>query len=138
MSLKKIIILLIAAVLLLGVIDFFAEKSVVPIEGNAVSYIEFRIYPQNTVNFTIADDDRINEIVSIINSLAIEKTDARPERMGEYFYHINLQCSDGDNIWVEFDESTLSLNNENYTADTKKLHELLEKTYHEIQNGNME
>lgn len=135
---NTVILLLIGAVLLVGGIYFFAGNSVLPIENDTVSDIEFRVYPQDTRCYTVTDDNRVNEIVFAINSLSVEKCDTRPERMGEYYYSINLNCLGDNDIWVEFDEKIISLKNENYAADTTALHELLEKTYHDIKYWNIE
>ena len=135
---KSVFLLLIGAVLLVSGIYLFTEKSVLPIGSDTVSDIEFLIYPQDTRCYTVTDDNRVSEIVSAINILSVEKCNERPERMGEYYYSINLNCLGDDDIWIEFDEKIISVKNENYTADTTALHELLEKTYHDIQNWNIE
>ena len=127
-----------AATLIVSGIVFLSPKSVLPIESETVSHIEFLIYPQDTPNFTVTDDTRIEAIISVLNSLPVEDSDSRSERMGEYYYSLILNCTGDNDIWIELDENTISINNENFSADTKPLHELLEKTYHDIQNWNIE
>jgi len=127
----------VAALVVCGFI-LFSHKSVLPIDVDKVSHIEFRIYPQDTPIFTVTDDVRVKEIVSTINSLSVEDCDPRPEPMGEYYYYIVLQCAGNEDIWSKFDENIISIKNENFTADTKPLHELLEKTYFDIENWNIE
>ena len=138
MKVKWPIILLVAVALVVCGVLLFFPKSVLPIDSEKVSHMEFRIYPQDTPNFTVTDDARVLEIVSAINNLSVEPTDTRPERMGEYYYSIVLQCVGNDSIWIELDENKISIKNENFTADTKPLHELLEKTYFDIENWNIE
>lgn len=117
---------------------FFSPKNVLPINSAKVTHIEFRIYPQDTPIFTVTDDVRVKEIVSTINSLSVEDCDPRPEPMGAYYYYIVLQCAGNEDIWIKFDENIISIKNENFTADTNPLHELLEKTYYDIENWNIE
>lgn len=90
------------------------------------------------VDISFTDDARVLEIVSAINNLSVEPTDTRPERIGECYYYIVLQCVGNESIWIELDENKISIKNENFTADTKPLHELLEKTYFDIENWNIE
>ena len=131
-------ILLLAATALVVCGFILFPKSVLPIDHTKVSHIEFRIYPQDIPIFTVTDDGRVKEIVSTINSLSVEDCDPRPEPMGEYYYYIVLQCAGNEDIWIKFDENIISIKNENFTADTKPLHELLEKTYFDIENWNIE
>ena len=137
MKVKWSILLLVAVAL--GVCGFILfPKSVLPIDHEKVSHIEFCIYPQDTPIFTVTDDARVQEIVSTINNLSVESSDSYPEQMGEYYYYIVLQCIGNEDIWIELDKNTISIKNENFAADTKPLHELLEKTYFDIENWNIE
>ena len=84
MKVKWPIILLVAVALVVCGVLLFFPKSVLPIDSEKVSHIEFRIYPQDTPNFTVTDDARVLEIVSAINNLSVEPTDTRPARMLMY------------------------------------------------------
>ena len=137
MKRKWLIAFVFAALIVCGFVSLF-PKSTFPIKTDTVSYIVFYIYPQDTPNFTVTDDARVEEIVSAINSLTVEKCDSRPERMGEYYYSLALHCTGGDTISLNLSENAISISNENFTADTKPLHEILEKTYYDIQNWNIE
>ena len=135
---RKWSILFLASLLIVFGFVFFSPKNTFPVEVNEISHIVFYIYPQDTPNFTVTDDARVEEIVSAINNLSVEKCDSRPERMGKYYYSLALHCIDGDTIGINLSENTISINNENFTADTKTVHNLLEMTYYDIQNWNIE
>lgn len=137
MKRKWLIAFVFAALIVCGFVSLF-PKSTFPIKTDTVSHIVFYIYPQDTPNFTVTDDARVEEIVSAINNLTVAKCDSRPERMGEYYYSLALHCTGGDTISLNLSENAISINNENFNADTHILHTLLEKTYHDIQNWNIE
>ena len=136
---KRIWIAMILAALM-AVCGFilFSYRSALPIDNGVASHIVFNIYPQNTPTFTVTDDARVNEIVDTINKLTVESSDSRPEHMSDYYYSLVLHCIDSNDIWIELDENLISIDNGCFIADTKPLRDLLEKTYYDIQNWNIE
>lgn len=69
-----------------------------------------------------------------VNELDVQEGTRQVNRMSDNFYYFLVQIQD-EEIPVELDEDTVSINNERYQADTSGLRELLDKTYHDVMSG---
>ena len=132
------IAIILAALMVVCGFILFSSRSALPIDNGVASHIVFNIYPQDTPTFTVTDDTRVEEIVAAINKLSVENSDSRPEHMSDYYHSLVLHCIDSNDIWIELDENLISIDNDCFIADTKPLRDLLEKTYYDIQNWNIE
>ena len=127
---KKLGIALISVIILCGSIYFLSDRSLMPVNKDAVQMIEFMVYPQDIPIYTISNRERIEEIVSNINKLEKTKTNDTPNQMGDY-YLIALKFKDGEQLLFEMADDVFFIGQENYTADTSELRALLAQTYYD-------
>lgn len=135
---EKIVFVFLGLVLFVtGIVYFNHSKDILPINTDKASSIIFQIYPQDSPNFTVSNQDRVFEIVNTINELNLKKGNSQIDRASNTFYRFYISTTEGD-ISVEVDENTISIKNDNFETDTSDLLMLLERTYYDIMNGSID
>lgn len=136
---KKIFFSLFGLILIIAfVISFYRDKSVLPLKPESVTSIYFTNYPQYDGNYTVTNNSRIKDIVSVINELNVQEAPhADKIKMSSYHYWFFINTLN-DDISVKLGENVISLNNEIYQADTSDLCILLDQTYNDIMHGKID
>ena len=136
---KKILVALCLGLILLlsAVIYFGRNTSMLPLDTEYATDICFFHYPQYEGNYSVTDDASVQEIMRAINSLNMQDGTKRAEKMSENYYYFAIHLLKKD-ISVELDENIISVNNENYQADTSVLRTLLEQTIRDVKLGEIE
>ena len=139
---KRSIYLLLGLILIVMTVIYFCQDTrVIPLEAETADSIRFAIYPQDDSNYTVTDNDRVKEIVCVINELDMELDmqagTNRVNRMSNNYYYFWIHMVD-EEVSIELDENTISLNNEIYQADTSDLRALLDQTYNDIMQGKID
>ena len=132
---KKIFFSLFGLILIVAFVIFFCrDASVLPLEPESVTSIYFTNYPQYDGNYTVTNNSRIKDIVSVINELNVQEGVPHADKMSSYHYWFFINTLN-DDISVKLGENVISLNNEIYQADTSDLRILLDQTYNDIMHG---
>ena len=127
------------AVLLIvvGLVYFCRDPSELPLDVDNATSVRFSIIPQDNRNCTVTDDDRVKEIVCVINELDLEEGTKRPNRTSNNYYYFGIHIG-AEDVAVELDEYIISINNEIYQTDTLELCALLERTCYDVMEGIIE
>ena len=131
---KRLFCILGLILIALAIVWFYRDRSALPLNTENANYIVFKVYPQDDPNYAVTNDGRVKEIVRAVNELDVQEGTSQVNRMSDNFYYFLVQIQD-EEIPVELDEDTVSINNERYQADTSGLRELLDKTYHDVMSG---
>lgn len=127
------------AVLLIavGLVYFCRDTSELPLDVDNATGVHFSIIPQDNHNYTLTDNDRVKEIVCVINELDLEEGAKLPNRSSDNYYYFRIHIGTED-VAVALDEHIISINNEIYQTDTLELCTLLEQTCYDVMEGIIE
>lgn len=113
------------------------DRSALPLDTENADSIRFTVCPQEDSNITVIDDDRVRAIVEAINDLDVGEGTGPVNRMSEHYYSLWVYIG-GEDIPVELDEQTISVDGESYQADTSDLRALFTQTYDDIMRGKID
>lgn len=113
------------------------DRSALPLDTENADSIRFTVCPQEDSNITVIDDDRVRAIVEAINDLDVGEGTGPVNRMSEHYYFLWVYIG-GEDIPVELDEQTISVDGESYQADTSDLRALFTQTYDDIMRGKID
>lgn len=141
-------ITIIGSVLVVAIIIFTLihrkEDNMFPIIAEDVDQMTFAINPYDSQNYTITDDKRIVEIVDSINNLGLREPDAEAEdELDGTTYLLWCWYGDGSSDQIRIIlEDVIEAQDENgrkkYTADCTKLLSILDATYWDRRNGEID
>ena len=137
MTRKRVTILfvLLAGAVAVLFIALNRNKCAFPLDTAQIYSIDFKIYPQDVPNFTLLDQERIQEIAGQINALKLEKTSRLPDPMSDQYYFLIVLGEELD-FSITLDEHVLNVGGQDtYSADCSKLCALLEQTYYDHKSG---
>lgn len=141
---KKLKTILIASIPLLLLTAFVVYRSyhecwktAFPLKSDETASICFAYSPKYDGNYTLTDDNRIQEIINEINQLERSDEGRLPSR-SEGFYSLHFYQVDGTMFTLELDNEnilTTKVRHELYAADCSTLCSLLEQTYLDLRSG---
>lgn len=137
MTRKRVTILfvLLAGAVAVLFIALNRNKCAFPLDTAQIYSIDFKIYPQDVPNFTLLDQERIQEIAGQINALKLEKTSRWPDPMSDQYYFLRVFGEEMD-FSISLDEHVINAGGQDtYSADCSKLCALLEQTYYDHKSG---
>jgi hypothetical protein len=143
---KRMIIVgfaLVVAIVVLALI-FTKGSHTFPMDANDVAQITFEIHPDDTGNFTITDNRRIEEIIGSINGLGLNKPDAKANAvLDETTFLLRCWHADGSSTAIRIIRDDVIIadgknSREIYSADCAELVSLLKAAYWDSRNGVLE